>query len=76
MFTEPIDAELFAEQVDELFDIISNKIDYLEHRDEHDQLTFLGGQNINIGLFIEVLTYVFGALFTVYQAVLENREEV
>ena len=36
MFKEPVDVDDINDRADDLFDIISNKLDFLEHRMEHD----------------------------------------
>ena len=65
----PIDKEDLNGRIDELLDIISNKLEFLEFRYEQDALTFFGGYIINYALLVEVVTYLGFSLYSIYQEV-------
>ena len=76
VFESAVDEEELNGKIDDLFDIASNKYDYIEARMEHEQLTFLMGLNIDYTLMSEVYTYVFAVVYTIYEAVMAQRTAI
>ena len=70
-FEKSVDKEEVIEQIDPLFDLISEKKDYLEARMERDQLTFGPDFTINTSLIVEILSYIFFVCYTIYEEVLK-----
>ena len=69
-FRTPIDKDDLNGRIDEMIDIISNKLEFLEFRYEQDALKFFGGYIINYALLVEVVTYLGFTLYSIYQEVI------
>ena len=71
---ELIDQDKGIQKMDDLINIYSEQIEYLDHRLELDQLTFFFGFNINIGLVITIYSYIGAACYTIFEKVMEEQE--
>ena len=69
-FEVAADVDEVVGKIEPLFDLISEKRDFLELRLEEDQLTFGAGSVINWTLIIEVVVYIIALAYSIYEEVL------
>ena len=69
MTRTPIDKDEMISKIDDMMDIVTNKLEYLGYRYELDALKFFGGYLINYTLIIEMLTYLGVTLYTIFQEI-------
>lgn len=68
-FEAPADVDTVVGKIEPLFDLISEKKDFLELRLEKDQLTFGLGSAISYTLIFETLLYIFALVYSIYEEV-------
>ena len=70
-----IDEEDTVEKLDGLIKLISEWTDFLDHRLENDQMTFMLTFNINYGLITTIITFAGAAIYTIYEEVSEEFQQ-